>query len=80
MKENTLLSLNESVSNSNRIKNLILGNIQTEEKKVIRLNLVYLTYNFQSKTVLLEYYVEDDEYPNVEISFTELTELFKNKP
>ncbi|MFP1767484.1 hypothetical protein ACLECW_14765 [Lonsdalea quercina] len=80
MKENTLLSLKESVSNSDRIKNLILGNIQTEEKKVIRLNLVYLTYNFQSKTVLLEYYVEDDDYPNVEISFTELTELFKNKP
>ncbi|MCG8710942.1 hypothetical protein JHU04_004259 [Brenneria sp. 4F2] len=77
MKENTLLSLTESISKSDKIKNLILGNIQTEEKKVIRLNLVYLTYNFQSKVVLLEYYVEDDEYPHVEMSFAELIELLK---
>ncbi|ACX86208.1 hypothetical protein F6Q07_22915 [Pectobacterium parmentieri] len=77
MKENTLKSLNESISNSDRIKNIILSNIQTEDKKVIRLNLVYLTYDFLSKTVLLEYYVEDDEYPNVEISFGELTNLLK---
>ncbi|AOR65412.1 hypothetical protein KU73_21890 [Pectobacterium wasabiae] len=78
MKKNTLISLNESISHSDKIKNLILDNIQTEGKKIIRLNLVYLTYDFSSKTVLLEYYVEDDEYPNIEMSFSELTDLLKN--
>ena len=77
MKENLIASLSESVSNSAKIKKLILDNIKTNEKKVIRLNLVYLTFDFSSKTILLEYYVEDDECPNIEMSFADLTALLK---
>lgn len=77
MKENSIASLNESISNSEKIKNAILENIKTNEREVIRLNLVYLTFDFSSKTVLLEYYVEDDDYPDVEMSFSDLTALLK---
>lgn len=77
MKENSIASLNESISNSEKIKNAILENIKTNEREVIRLNLVYLTFDFSSKTVLLEYYVKDDDYPDVEMSFCDLTALLK---
>lgn len=46
-----------------------------KEKEVIRLNLVYLTYNFLSNSILIEYYVDDEEYPDVEVSFTEVTNI-----
>ena len=77
MKKNTLDALNESVSNRDRIRKIILDNILSKEKKAIRLNLVYITYNFSSRSVLIEYYVEDDEYPNVEMSFDELANFMK---
>lgn len=77
MKENLIASLNESISNSERIKNIILNNIKTHERKIIRLNLVYLTFDFSSKTILLEYYVKDNEYPDIEMSFADLTALLK---
>jgi len=77
MKENSIASLNDSISNSEKIKNAILENIKTNEREVIRLNLVYLTFDFSSKTVLLEYYVKDDDYPDVEMSFSDLTALLK---
>lgn len=78
MKENLMASLNESISNSERIKNLILRNIKTHERNVIRLNLVYLAFDFLSKTILLEYYVKDNEYPDIVMSFADLTALLKN--
>ena len=75
MKKNTLDAFNESVCNSKKIKSLILNNMSSKEKEVIRLNLVYLTYNFLSNSILIEYYVDDEEYPNVEVSFTEVTNI-----
>lgn len=44
------------------------------------MNLVYLTYDFKSRTVLLEYYVEDHDHANMEVNLTELTELLTNTP
>ena len=79
MKENLIAALKESISNSQRIKSLILHNIKATDRKVIRLNLVYLTFDFSSKTILLEYFVKDDEYPNVEMSFSDLAVLLKSK-
>ncbi len=79
MKENLIAALKESISNSQRIKSLILHNIKATDRKVIRLNLVYLTFDFSSKTILLEYFVKDDEYPNFEMSFSDLAVLLKSK-
>ncbi|MGE8044418.1 hypothetical protein ACQKO6_09470 [Pseudomonas monteilii] len=79
MEENLIAALKESISNSQKIKSLILHNIEAADKKVIRLNLVYLTFDFSSKTILLEYFVEDDEYPNIEMSFSDLAALLKSK-
>lgn len=77
MKKHTLDALNESVSSNDKIRKVILDNILSEKKKEIRLNLVYITYNFSSRSVLIEYYVEDNEYPNVEMNFDELANFIK---
>lgn len=77
MKKNTLGALNESISNSKKIKKIILDNFLKKERKELRLNLVYITYNFISKRVLIEYYVKDDEYPSIEMSFDELANFIK---
>ncbi|HEJ9546413.1 TPA: hypothetical protein SMP81_003666 [Proteus mirabilis] len=77
MKKNTLSALNESISNSKKIKKIILDNFLNKERKELRLNLVYITYNFISKRVLIEYYVKDDEYPSIEMSFDELANFIK---
>ena len=78
VKEKILMPLKESISDSARLRSLILENNQTKVKRVIRLNLVYLTYDFLSKTVMLEYYAEDEEYPSIEMSFRELADFLKN--
>lgn len=78
MKKNTLSALNESISDSSRVRRLILDNIINKKEKGIRLNLVYITYDFSSNKVLIEYYAKDDEYPNVEMSFDELNKFLKN--
>lgn len=77
MKKHTLDALSESVSSNDKIRKVILDNILSEKKKEIRLNLVYITYNFSSRSVLIEYYVEDNEYPNVEMNFDELANFIK---
>ncbi|CAK7019397.1 hypothetical protein [Saezia sanguinis] len=78
MKENTLDALIDSISNSNKIKNFIIGNCFSEEKKEIRLNLVYLTYNFTDFEILIRYYVADESYPDFEISFDDFITILKN--
>ncbi|CAE1150453.1 hypothetical protein [Serratia sp. Tan611] len=74
MKKNTLDALTESISNSGKI---IINNILMEERKEIRLNLVYITYDFSSRCVLIEYYAEDNEYPDVEMKFDDLIDFVK---
>ena len=74
-----MIPLRESVSNSKKVKDLIIRNIEAGEKNMIRLNLVYLNFDFSSKTVLLEYYVEDDDYPSLEVSFADLVKFLKTQ-
>ncbi|RUS65621.1 hypothetical protein CUZ56_02707 [Saezia sanguinis] len=78
MKENTLDALIDSISNSNKIKNFIIGNCSSEEKKEIRLNLVYLIFNFNGREILIQYYAADESYPDVEISFDDFINIVKN--
>ncbi|QPT13295.1 hypothetical protein I6G37_23105 [Serratia rubidaea] len=77
MKKHTLDALAESISNSEKIRKIIINNILREESKEIRLNLVYITYDFSSRCVLIEYYAEDNEYPDVEMKFDDLIDFVK---
>jgi hypothetical protein len=70
----TIEALKHDIANSQRIKEKLLSNINTESKKEIVLNLVELDFNFKDKIVELIYYVIDENYPNVKLDFTE----FKN--
>jgi len=67
--QNTLDGLRESVGDSDRVKNLLLTNLTTQEKTELQLNLVWLTYDFDLHQVLVEYYVIDNNYPNIRMSF-----------
>lgn len=75
MKDNILNALKESLSGSDKLRTLLLDNVHTARSREIRLNLVYLTYDFSSQSILVEYYVEDSDYPAVSISFDELIHL-----
>jgi len=77
MRKNTLDALKESVGDSNRLRKILRENFLTKERKEIRLNLVYLTYDFSVCRVLLQYYVIDNEYPDVEMSFEDLEAFIK---
>ena len=75
MKANTLNGLRASISRSSRVKNILLESLENKARAEIRLNLVYLTYDFASRKVLLQYYVKDDKYPDVEISFDDFVDF-----
>lgn len=75
MKNNTLDAFTESISDSERIRKLLIDNCANCAKEEIRLNLVYVVYNFTNQTILIEYYVKDDLYPSVEMSFAGLSDF-----
>lgn len=75
MKENTMHALAESIRGSQRMKSLILSGMWARERRVIRFNLVYLTFEHLSQTAILEYFVDDEEYPQVAITYSELADV-----
>ncbi|HIH2744426.1 hypothetical protein L3V59_25700 [Burkholderia aenigmatica] len=78
MKNNTLDSLVESIQGSVQIKRLLIDRMSREEAGEIRLNLVYIEYDFLLRRIAIEYYVRDGEYPNVEMSFGEFEVFLAN--
>ncbi|WP_218829723.1 hypothetical protein [Burkholderia aenigmatica] len=78
MKNNTLDSLVESIQGSVQIKRLLIDRMSREEDGEIRLNLVYIEYDFLLRRIAIEYYVRDGEYPNVEMSFDEFEDFLAN--
>ena len=69
--ENTLKAFNESIAGSERIKKILLDNLVLNKKEVIQMNLVYVEYNFDKEIVKIDYYVEDENYPSIMLSFKE---------
>ncbi|MDN2697127.1 hypothetical protein O0882_12450 [Janthinobacterium sp. SUN073] len=75
MRKNTLLALQESISGGGRIKKAVAHNCQSRERNEIRLNLVYLSYYFHIQEILIQYYVKDAEYPDIQMSFTDFIDF-----
>lgn len=70
-------ALAESIRGSRRMNSLILSSMWARERRVIRFNLVHLTFEHLSQTAILEYFVDDEEYPQVEITYSELADVLK---
>jgi hypothetical protein len=69
--KNILSAFNESISDSSRVRKILLDNLVSQDKKRIRMNLVYVEYNFDKQTVKIDYFVEDKNYPSIELFFYE---------
>ena len=57
----------------------ILDNVKSNAKAKIIFNLTQMDFDFANKNVTISYYVIDDNYPDVVLSFDELTKLLKAK-
>jgi len=55
----------------------ILNNVKSCEKLEMVMNLISLDFDFESKSVLLSYYVKDNDYPDVILTFDELRGMLK---
>lgn len=55
-----------------------LDNLVTQKQTKIVLDLFCVKFDFESLIVTLEYYVEDEEYPNATFSFEEFINLLNN--
>ena len=71
IRENTLNAFEESIAGSSRVRKILLDNLTLREKNIIRMNLVYVEYHFDNNSVKIDYYIEDETYPSIELSFEE---------
>ncbi|WP_143310275.1 hypothetical protein [Chitinophaga vietnamensis] len=65
----------KEIAASKRIRDKMIANITTKKETAIILNLTEITYDFDNKKVTLTYYVEDPNYPAVEITFDEFLNI-----
>jgi len=72
---NILIAFKESISDSLKVKKALRDNLFTHKQKTIRMNLVYVEYNFDQKQIKIDYYVKDENYPSMEISFNDFEKL-----
>lgn len=71
---NTLLALQESLSDSNRSHLLEALRHQPQDDE-IALDLVQLRFDFRQDTVTVSYVVSDPEYPSVDLSFEQFEQM-----
>ena len=71
----TLEALISSGGNRGEIRDKLIRNLSTKESVNKVLNLVQITYDFDDSLVTISYYVEDELYPDVVLSFGEFRTL-----
>lgn len=74
----TLLTFKEGISNSQRIRERLIKNIDSQSDKEITLNLSDLDFDFSKKEVKISYYVKDKEYPYVILKFNDFISLVES--
>ncbi|MDR2949056.1 MAG: hypothetical protein ACK5KL_12310 [Dysgonomonas sp.] len=74
----TLLTFKEGISNSQRIRERLIKNIDSQSDKEITLNLSDLDFDFSKKEVKISYYVKDKEYPDVILKFNDFISLVES--
>ncbi|MBC2260658.1 hypothetical protein HCB45_03515 [Listeria sp. FSL L7-0091] len=68
------------LSNDNLSKNLaykIVANLKSEREAKMTFNLTQLNFEFETKQVIISYYILDEEYPDKKVTFQELLDLLK---
>jgi len=74
----TIESLILSINNSKQLKEKLLSNLKSQNKKTIILNLVELDFDFDNQEVEMIYYAVDDKYPNTKVDFLRLKEILES--
>ena len=74
----TLLTFKEGISNSQKIRERLIKNIDSQSDKEITLNLSDLDFDFNRKEVKISYYVKDKEYPDVILKFNDFISLVES--
>jgi len=74
----TIQALKDEMLNAPKIKAKLIENISIRENPKIVTNLFSVEYDFVNETISIYYYVEDREYPDQIISFTDFIGLFKD--
>lgn len=70
----TIRAFQNDISSS-KIKNKLLQNMQTKVNEEFVLNTVQLTFDFSKEWVEISYFIVDEQYPDVHISFEELKNI-----
>lgn len=73
----TIESLQISINDSKRLKEKLLNNLESENRRTIILNLVELEFDFSNQEVEIMYYAIDDEYPNTKLNFLKFREILE---
>ena len=74
----TVTALLESIGESTRIREKIEVNMNTGKDTTMVLNLVELHFKFESSIIQILYYAVDDNYPDVELTFSDLREVLQH--
>ena len=71
----TIKAFKDDISNSLKLREKILLNIELKTKEEMVLNQVQLNFNFEEEKVELTYYILDSNYPDVIIDFNRLKDI-----
>lgn len=74
----TLLTFKEGISNSQRVRERLIKNIDAQSDKEITLNLSDLNFDFNKKEVKISYYVKDKDFPDVTLKFNDFISLVQS--
>ena len=77
MEENTVKQFLADHSLTPKIANKILHNLHEKSNPNMVFNLTQLAFHFGSSAATLSYYVEDPNYPDITLSFSEMEDLLR---
>jgi len=78
--ENTIREfLSEGANLSKSFAEKILANMQSEEKSNMVFNLTQVEFDFKEKQATISYFIIDDSYPDLVLSFDELGKLLNSR-
>ena len=60
----------------NPLVSKILGNISTQQESEMVFNMTQILFDFAHEEVTISFFIVDNEYPDIQLSFDELRKIF----
>ena len=74
---NTMRAFKDEIRNAPKIRTKVIENMSSHKTTKIVTNLFSLEYNFENEKILIFYYIEDSEYPDEILSFSDFKKLIQ---